>query len=113
LKVTDQQGCVANQTTTITEPELLTVEESIPIPVCVGKATGEIRISANGGTQPFQYSADQGSTYLNRAVIAGLAAGSYTVTVKDSHGCIATSVAEITVRNDLPEPDFIVATSLN
>jgi len=113
LIVTDRQGCVAHQTTTITEPDLLTVEKSIPIPVCVGKATGEIRVSVKGGTRPFQYSVDQGSTYLNNAVIAGLPAGSYTITVKDIHGCLATSVAEITVRNDLPEPDFIVATSQN
>ena len=113
VTVTDQQGCLANRTITITEPDQLTIKKSIPIPVCVGKTTGEIRISAKGGTQPFAYSVDRGGTYLNNAVIAGLAAGSYIITVKDVNNCLATSVAEITVRNDLPEPDFIVATAQN
>ena len=48
---------------------------------------GTITIKRTGGTAPFQYSIDN-SNFLSTNIFTGLAAGVYTVWVKDKKGCI-------------------------
>src|SRR5690606_12078067 len=55
---------------------------------CNGVANGAAAVSAAGGANPYSYSwSPSGGT---GSVATGLAAGSYTVTVTDNIGCIAT-----------------------
>lgn len=112
LEVTDQQGCKQQQTATIQQPEQLIIGATA-IPVCVGKPNGELRLSAEGGTAPYVYSSNAGSTYQEAALFTAVAAGTYTVVVKDARQCEASLQAEVSVRNDRPEPNFIVATKQN
>jgi len=112
FKAIDQQGCTINKIFTITEPDVLTLRVT-PTPVCVGKATGKLTVQAKGGTTPFNYSINQGATYGANAVFADLGPGTYAVMVQDEKKCQVTASAEIIVRNDLPEPNFIVASAQN
>jgi len=48
-----------------------------------GSSDGTITIAATGGTTPYQYSKDGGSTWQSSNVFSGLAAGTYHVQVKD------------------------------
>ncbi|HNP46041.1 MAG TPA: gliding motility-associated C-terminal domain-containing protein, partial [Panacibacter sp.] len=57
-------------------------------------SNGSITATATGGTAPFTYSID-GISFVNSNVFNGLAAGSYTVSVKDVNGCINSTVSVI------------------
>lgn len=112
LTVTDQQDCSINLTRVVTEPAPLVVNV-IPIPVCVGKSNGELRVQASGGTGPFLYSIDGGNNYQSSTTFANVPIGTYTVLTSDQNNCKTTYQAEVLVRSDIPEPDFIVATKEN
>lgn len=49
-----------------------------------GVSDGTITIQATGGTQPYQYSIDNGATWQDTGVYTGLAPGNYQVKVKDA-----------------------------
>jgi large repetitive protein len=94
VTVTDNNSCQASATVTITQPAPLTVSISSIIQVsCHGGADGSATVNAAGGTGPYTYSWNT-SPLQTAATAAGLAAGSYTATVTDQHGCtVAASVA--------------------
>ncbi|MEI7724138.1 MAG: SprB repeat-containing protein, partial [Bacteroidota bacterium] len=55
---------------------------------CSGEPTGEIGITVNGGTPGYSYKWNvYGSQGQGTAHVSGLFAGTYTVTVTDSHSC--------------------------
>ncbi len=61
---------------------------------CFGTNTGSISINASGGTGNYQYSIDNGSTWLpfsnaNTHTITNLSTGNYQVKVRDNNSCIA------------------------
>jgi len=62
---------------------------------CNGAVNGNFTAAASGGTQPYQYSLD-GFNYQTSATFSGLAAGPYTLYVKDQQGCTATTTVNIT-----------------
>lgn len=87
--VTDNNGCVATNATTVIEPEPLFIRDAVPTNVrCFGETSGTITITVGGGTGPFEFSAD-GVNYQADTVIRNLAAGVYDVRVRDSRGCEA------------------------
>jgi len=53
---------------------------------CFGGSDGSVTINASGGTSPYQYRLN-GGPLQGSNVFSGLPAGSYTVTIIDSHGC--------------------------
>jgi hypothetical protein len=112
LRVIDGEGCFQNGSAIIVQPAKL-IPSSLTIPVCAGQLGGEIRMKAEGGTSPFQYALSDKNNYQNSGVFTNVASGSYTVYVKDFNNCEATYQTEVTVRNDKPEPDFIVASKEN
>jgi mono/diheme cytochrome c family protein len=61
-----------------------------------GNNDGSMQITATGGKQPYQYSMD-GNTFGTSASFASLAAGNYTITVKDANNCTSTASASIAV----------------
>ena len=68
---------------------------------CADSATSTLTINASGGTAPYQYSLDGGTTYQTANTFLNLPAGFYTITVMDSSGsptsrCIETLDYEIT-----------------
>jgi hypothetical protein len=57
-------------------------------PSCFGYADGHIAIGApSGGVAPYEYSIDQGATYLASPVFDSIAAGDYRLVVRDVTGC--------------------------
>ena len=65
---------------------------------CNGGSDGVITASAIGGTGTFTYSID-GINFQSSAIFSGLTLGTYTMTYKDSNGCIET---EIFILNEPP-----------
>lgn len=95
VQATDINNCVQTQTFSITDPAPLTASISATSNVsCFGGNNGTATVAASGGT-PF-YSYQWAPAGGNGATATGLSAGSYTVNVTDSKGCITTAVAVIT-----------------
>ncbi len=93
VTVTDQNGCAATAGFDIFEPALLTVTASGTDPVCFGDANGAASATISGGTPQFYYVWSNGQT---TASISGLLAGTYTVTVADTNGCLAQTSVTLT-----------------
>ena len=80
-------GCQAFDQAVIGEPTLLSATMTQEDPLCFGDLTGEIDITALGGTPNYQYSVDNGLTFQVQNVFNNLAAGTYDVIVEDANGC--------------------------
>ncbi|CAH8285920.1 putative secreted protein (Por secretion system target) [Mariniflexile fucanivorans] len=102
--VTDANGCTTTQSFTVTQPSALVATASSQTNLaCNGGSDGSATVSASGGTPSYTYSwAPSGGT---GATASGLSAGTYTVTVTDANGCIATRSFTIT------QPTALVATA--
>ncbi|MCH2023238.1 MAG: T9SS type B sorting domain-containing protein [Saprospiraceae bacterium] len=95
VTVSDNNGCTATSSITITEPGLLSVAiDSTTNPSCNGILDGSVYISVSGGTTAYSY------IWSNAMVaedLTGLASGNYSVTVSDANGCtdeISTTLIE-------------------
>ena len=74
---------------------------------CYGAADGLVTINTAGGTAPFQFSANMGNSYQLSDTFR-LAAGTYTIRVKDANNCTKDSSITIT------QPDSLgIATQIN
>lgn len=86
VKITDETGCLANYFVTLTEPDPLQITTDITNLLCYQTPEGKITSTVTGGTTGYSYLWSNGETTSD---IAGLPAGTYSVQVEDSKGCIA------------------------
>ncbi|MDR2835386.1 MAG: SprB repeat-containing protein, partial [Bacteroidales bacterium] len=99
LTVTDANGCTANTSFIITQPEILEITNtSYENLTCYNNHSGHIEISLQGGTMPYQYHWNDGSNSLNRV---SLIAGHYFITINDANGCAVTENFIITQPDEL------------
>jgi hypothetical protein len=98
VTVTDQNGCTATQTTTITQPPVLVVAPLSQTNIlCNGGNNGAASITATGGTGTLTYNWTPGNpTGDGTNSVTGLTAGTWTVTVTDANSCSATQTFTIT-----------------
>jgi gliding motility-associated-like protein len=97
VEVTDAFGCIRTQGFNLGSPAPLSITLSPSILpfgqniACNGASTGTIGLSIAGGTGPYttQWSGPNGFTSSSQN-LAGLAAGTYNVSVADANGCNAT-----------------------
>lgn len=88
--VKDKNNCTTSPIdVTINEPAELTVDpvSKTNILGCYGDNTGEISITAHGGTTPYYYSIDNRVNYDTQSTISNLSAGDYQIYVKDANNC--------------------------
>lgn len=101
--VTDASGCTATATTTITQPDAISLRMITTDATCqVANGTAKVVVDS-GGVAPYTY--DWGGSLGTNDSIGGLPANAYTVIVRDSNGCSATGIANI---SDTNGPDFTV-----
>ncbi len=100
--IVDLSGCTGtdNSTVSLSDPASFTVSTMVVDETCTN-ANGEITINVSGGTNPFQYSIDNGTNYVSTNVFTGLSAGTYNIAVQDSVNCTSFSTVTIT---DTPAP---------
>ncbi len=88
VTVRDANNCTAIASVTLTEPSALGVTlAGSTSPTCHGGNDGQISINVSGGTSPYSFVWNNGSSEEDPD---GLTGGTYNVTVTDSHGCQAT-----------------------
>ena len=110
--VTDDKGCTTGDTIVVSQPAVLNARLSVS-PICSNTTGGTVRVTASGGTPPYQYSPDGGRTQTTDSAFSGLAAGSYTIGVTDSHGCTWSQPVTITTDTLEPSVAFLVSTQQN
>jgi large repetitive protein len=84
--VTDQDGCPDTVNAVIANTTGPTDATTAITPSDCGQSTGEIIVTVIGGTAPYQFSLD-GGTSQTSATFSNLAAGSYSIVVTDAAGC--------------------------
>ncbi|MEZ5108732.1 MAG: CUB domain-containing protein [Bacteroidia bacterium] len=94
IVVTDASGCTTTSQATLTEPDLLTINASAQQSTC-GLANGDISVTAAGGTSPYSFSNDNGSTFQPQNTFSGLVGGNYQVIIQDANGCTASSTINV------------------
>jgi hypothetical protein len=91
--VTDANGCQATTTGSVSQPPLLTASSGATAIKCNG-GTSTVTVSAGGGTAPYSGT----GTFT-------VSAGSYSFTVTDANGCMATTTGSVS------EPPLLTASS--
>ncbi|MBI1223908.1 MAG: T9SS type B sorting domain-containing protein [Bacteroidetes bacterium] len=99
LTITDINGCTAIDSVFISAPQGVDAELTVKDVACFGDKNGSIKVTPIGGTPPFTYSID-GQQFYGSSTLIALAAGDYTVYLKDAEGCIFDLNATV---NEPPE----------
>lgn len=113
IEVTDSNGCKATtgavRTTAAVPP---TVNPILKNPTCNGGSNGTITLKVTlGGTSPYQYSLDGGTTFQSTNIFGGLSANiDYNYVVRDARGC--TTIGTIRLTDPAPLNVTIVKTGI-
>jgi PKD repeat protein len=93
--VKDANGCTFSTTASISNSSGPTAQAVTTVNSICGNSNGGISIGATtGGTGPYTYSVN-GSAFTTNTSYTGLAAGTYSIIVKDAGGCMFTTSATI------------------
>ena len=98
VTVTDAQGCTESLAVTVLSPDELTLDLSVSDVSCRGGGDGLVETSVTGGTSPYAYRWNDGST---APTLSGKPAGAYAVTVTDANGCSRSARATVS-QPDIP-----------
>ena len=93
IAVTDVNGCINSDTAIVTGTILNITLSSADISNC-GSGDGTISANVSGGSSPYTYSWNNGSTASS---MINIPAGNYTVIVNDSSGCGGQSSVNVNV----------------
>ncbi|MCX6257828.1 MAG: SprB repeat-containing protein [Bacteroidia bacterium] len=103
VTVTDAKGCVATAQQIINEPASgITAILNVTNVNCHGNSTGAIDLIPSGGTSPYSFLWNNGSTDED---LSGIPAGPYSVAVKDTDNCIYYFSTEV----EQPEADLVIS----
>lgn len=92
---TDVNGCDGIVTATVTAPVAISGSATTVNAAC-GSNNGSATVTATGGTPGYTFLWNNGQT---TTTATGLSAGNYSVTITDSKGCTATTVASVSNTN--------------
>jgi gliding motility-associated-like protein len=108
VQITDANGCTAVASTSISQPGPMNVTYTAQNVSCIYGNNGAIGLNVTGGTVPYTYT---WSTSATTQSISNLAAGGYTVLVKDANNCtLSTPLIIPVIQPDSVKVDsFIVA----
>jgi hypothetical protein len=91
----DANACAASQTLSITEPaSVLTNSLAVTPPVC-GNSDGTVVSVPGGGTSPYTYSWNTGSSSSSVTGLTGAPTETFIVTVTDMNGCVSKDTAYV------------------
>ena len=100
VTVTDSQGCLYSASGTVQQPAApLSVSGTVVPVLCYGAHSGSADITVTGGTPGYSCQWSHGPQTED---VAGLAAGTYSVTVTDSRGCTAATYSVTVIQPQTP-----------
>jgi gliding motility-associated-like protein len=96
VTVTDANGCTATNNVTISQPAsgmvVAITQENI---LCAGGTNGSATATVTGGLEPYTFSWNT-IPVQTKETATDLSAGTFTITITDSFGCIKTAIVNIT-----------------
>ena len=92
LRLTDANGCQAADTVELTQPLPLALNFAVLDVACFGGDSGRITATASGGAGGYQYSWSNGQ---QTAVVSGLQAGNYQLSLTDANSCVLTETVTV------------------
>lgn len=99
VTATDNDGCSAAIMVTIVDPDSLNVlATTVTNPSCSYSTDGQVGVITTGGTNPVNYSWDNGQNIASPASLGG---GLHIVTATDANGCTDTSSVFLTTPTPL------------
>lgn len=102
LTLTDEAGCVLQETVTLVQPVALVVVLNTVAASCVNVADGSIESEASGGTIAYSYAWSGPEGYSDAdAAIASLLPGEYVLTLTDANGCQVSDTTTVESLFDL------------
>lgn len=108
--VTTAGGCISTTTSTLTIYSPPTAIVTTPVNTACGVSNGSVTLGAvTGGTPGYTYSFN-GSGFTSTTSYTALAAGTYTIIVKDANGCTFNTSVSITTT---PGPTALAVTTVN
>lgn len=100
--VRDVNNCTTNTiTVNIATGTGVTASSTFTQATCAGVNNGTITVNASGGTTPYQYSINGGTTWQASNVFTGLAPATYTIQIRDNVGCLRTITRTVTAGSSL------------
>ena len=96
-EITDDNGCKLNDSIDVGQPTLIEINYDIVEVTCIDQADAAIYVTPYGGTLPYTYLWNTGSTLQDAE---DLAPGMYDITVIDGNSCSQTFDFEIYVNNE-------------
>ncbi|MEM6342801.1 MAG: T9SS type A sorting domain-containing protein [Bacteroidota bacterium] len=97
LSLTDNLGCVFEDSLAISEPSVLLISNLSSTPDSTG-SSGTISLSATGGTPPYSYAWSNAATDSS---LSGLAAGDYAITITDANGCTVNDSVTVMLQSSI------------
>ncbi|WP_164675187.1 PKD domain-containing protein [Anditalea andensis] len=89
LAVTDALQCTESLAVTISEPEEITVQETLTHITCFGDNNGQISVEVSGGVGPYRYRWSGPNGFVSNARnLANLYAGEYILSLTDGINCV-------------------------
>ncbi len=92
--VQDVDSCYLDTAIAVIQPTPITSTSVIIDASCKGNSNGSIATTATGGVGPYTYAIGSGS-YSSTNSFTGLAAGNYTVHIKDANNCIKDTLIAV------------------
>jgi|GEM_PF-92852 len=103
--ITDNNSCEISRDFEVRELELiLDPDANIVLPSCNGASDGTIELNITNGLPPYEFDLNDGNGFTSNSIIQNVAAGTYTVTVRDANMCMGNIDIEIM------EPDVLEVT---
>jgi hypothetical protein len=103
MTVTDNNNCTTSYLGAVNQPAQLVASTVVVDVLCNNGTNGNVTITVTGGILPYSFAWNSG---INAPTVNNLAAGSYSVTVQDTHNC--TTTINFTVNQ--PNPIVITET---
>jgi gliding motility-associated-like protein len=100
LAIKDANNCITTKNITIANPQSLTISTSFTNATCSIVPDGTITVNATGGTLPYQYSSDGGTTFQSSNVLI-VSNGTISVNVKDANGCVGSQIVVVPINNTI------------
>jgi gliding motility-associated-like protein len=99
VRIKDAGNCTTDISTSVKQKTSTITATASASDIPCGQVTGIITVTASNGITPYNYSIDNGANWRTSNIFSGLAAGNYSLRIKDAGGCILDIAAEIKQKN--------------
>lgn len=104
-EITDANGCKVTDTINLTQSTPILVNAIVTNVSNCGQPNGSACVTPSGGLPPYSYVWNTNPTVTTTSCINNMVAGTYSVDVTDSNGCLKTEVINI---NDVQAPNVTI-----